>query len=57
MSARNVGSGRDEVDASTFPAAAAVVVVVVVVVVADLVSDQGCSCPRSFDPRNWRYLA
>ena len=54
MAARNVGSGRDEVDASTYPAAAAAVVVVVVVVVADadLVSDQGCSCPRSFDPRN-----
>lgn len=52
MAARNVGSGRDEVDASTFPA-----VVVVVVVDADLVSDQGCSCPRSFDPRNWRCLA
>ena len=53
MAARNVGSGRDEVDASTFPA----VVVVVVAVDADLESDQGCSCPRSFDPRNWRSLA
>ena len=51
MSARNVGSGRDEVDALTFP------VVVVVAVAVDLESDQGCSCPRSFDPRNWRSLA
>ena len=55
MAARNVGSGRDEVDASTFPVV--VVVAVAVAVDADLESDQGCSCPRSFDPRNWRSLA